>query len=97
MVITGRGGLPPNPNEPLTGDNVLTEWNTLDSDAENRSSAEEGATNPAKESASTQIVEANGWMTNDKGEVILTATAPSATLNILWLPKSDCNAPEPNS
>ena len=93
FVITGRGGLPPNPKDPLTGDNVLTEWNTLDSDAENRSSATP-ATNTTLESANTTIVEANGWMTNDKGEVILIATAPTATLNIPWLPKSDCNAPE---
>ena len=97
FVITGRGGLPPNPKDPLTGDNVLTEWNTLGSDTENRSSAEEGATNPAQESTPTTIVEASGWMTNDKGEVILTATAPTATLNIPWVPKSNCNAPEPNS
>ena len=97
LIITGRGGLPPNPNDPLTGDNVLTDWNTLDSDAENRSSAEEGATNSTKESTPTQIVEANGWMTNDKGEVILTASAPTATLDIPWLPSSSCNAPEPKS
>ena len=95
FVITGRGGLPPNPKDPLTGDNVLTEWNTLDSNADNRSSATPATnfTSPAP----TQIVEANGWMTNDLGEVILIATAPTATLNIPWLPNSDCNAPEAKS
>ncbi len=97
FIITGRGGLPPNPNDSLTGDNVLTEWNTLDSDVENLSSAEEGATDSTIESTNTQIVEANGWMTNDLGEVVLIATAPTATLNIPWLPKSNCNAPEPKS
>jgi large exoprotein involved in heme utilization and adhesion len=96
FTITGRGGLPPNPNEPLTGDNVLTDWATLDSDAENRSSAAPD-TNSTKESVPTQIVEANGWMINNKGEVVLTAAVPTATLNIPWLPDSDCNAPEPAS
>lgn len=48
-------------------------------------------------SAPTQIVEANGWTINDKGDVILTATAPSATLDIPWMPKSGCNTPEPSS
>lgn len=97
FIITGRGGLPPNPNEPLTGDNVLTEWNTLDSDTKNRSSAEEGATNPTTVNTPTTIVEANGWMTNDKGEVVLIATAPTATLNIPWLSDSECNAPKQKS
>ena len=95
FIITGRGGLPPNPNDPLTGDNVLTDWNTLDSDAENPSGAEEGATNSAKESANTQIVEANGWMVNNKGEVILTASVP--TVDIPWVPKSNCNVSAPKS
>ena len=35
-------------------------------------------------------------MVNNKGEVVLT-TAPTATLNIPWVPKSDCNAAEPKS
>ena len=96
FVITGRGGLPPNPNDPLTGDNILTDWNTLDSDTKNRSSAFP-STNSTIVSVPTQIVEANGWTTNDKGEVSLVATAPTATLNIPWVPKSDCNEPESES
>ena len=94
FIITGRGGLPPNPNEPLRGDNTLTNWSTLDSDTENRSSAEKGATNPTIESVPTQIVEANGWIITNKGEVILTASAPAATLDIPWVPSTDCHANE---
>ncbi len=96
FIITGRGGLPPNPNDPLTGDNVLTTWNTLDSDAETRSGAAP-ATNSTRNSAPTQIVEADGWMINNKGEVVLTATAPTTTLDIPWVPGSDCNALKPES
>jgi hypothetical protein len=33
-------------------------------------------------------------MVNDNGKVILTATAPTATLDIPWLLSSGCNAPE---
>jgi large exoprotein involved in heme utilization and adhesion len=99
LIITGRGGLPPNPTEPLTGDNVLTDWATLDSefenrpDVENRSSAAP-ATNSTTGSVPTQIVEATGWIVNNKSEVILTAAAPTATLDIPWLPDSDCHPPE---
>jgi len=32
-------------------------------------------------------------MVNDNGKVILTATAPTATLDIPWLLSSGCNAP----
>ena len=92
FVITGRGGLPPNPNEPLTGDNVLTEWSTLDSDTENRSSTAPSSINSTKDSANNQIVEANAWEINDKGEVILTANVPTNTLDIPWLSVPDCHA-----
>ena len=97
FIITGRGGLPPSPTEPLRGDNTLTNWSTLDSDVENRSSAEEGATNTTRERAPTQIVEANGWVKGPNGEVTLVATAPTANIDIPWLPSSSCNAPEPES
>lgn len=71
-------------------------WVELDASRENRPSTKPAA-NSTIESVPTQIVEANGWITNDKGEVVLTATAPSATLNIPWVPNSDCNAPEAKS
>ena len=96
FTITGRGGLPPNPRQVLRSSAVQVDWVELSASRENRSSTKP-ATNPTIESAPNQIVEANGWMTNDKGEVMLIATTPTATLNIPWLPKSDCNAPEQKS
>ena len=93
FIVTGRGGLPPDPLSPLTGDRVLTNLATLDNEIENVSSPDEGATNPTQVSAATTIVEATGWMVNKRGQVVLTATAPSANINIPWLPESNCNAP----
>ena len=93
FIITGRGGLPPNPYESLRGDNTLTNWSTLEEpEVENRSSSAP-ATNPTKESAPTTIVEANGWVIGENGEVTLVATAPTANIDIPWLPESSCNAP----
>ena len=92
FIVTGRGGLPPDPLSPLTGDRVLTNLATLDNEIENVSSPDEGATNPTQVSAATTIVEATGWMVNKRGQVVLTATAPSA-INIPWLPEANCNAP----
>ncbi len=96
FIITGRGGLPPNPRQVLRSNAVQVDWVELDASRENRSSATP-ATNSTKESAPTQIVQANGWTINNKGDVVLTATAPSAILDIPWVPKSGCNAPEPSS
>ena len=93
FIVTGRGGLPPDPHSPLTGEHVLTNLATLDNEVENIKSAYEGATNPSKVSARTTIVEATGWMFNKRGQVVLTATAPTANINIPWLPSSNCNAP----
>ncbi len=96
FIITGRGGLPPNPRQFLRSNAVQVDWVELSASRENRSSTKP-ATNSTIESANTQIVEADGWTINDKGEVVLIATAPTATLNIPWLPSSNCNAPEQKS
>jgi large exoprotein involved in heme utilization and adhesion len=96
FTVTGRGGLPPSPMDPLSADSVLTSWATLDPEDENRSGAALD-TNPTREIASTQIVEATGWVIDNKGEVVLTDTALSATLDIPWLPKSDCRADNTSS
>jgi large exoprotein involved in heme utilization and adhesion len=74
FIVTGRGGLPPNPSEPLNSDTVWSDLRTFTKLALTRSSSEEAA-NPTN-SAPTQIVEAQGWMINDKGSLVLTATAP---------------------
>ncbi len=97
FIITGRGGLPPSPTEPLRGDNTLTNWSTLEEpEVENRSSAAP-STNSTIETAPTSIVEANGWVKGPNGEVTLVATAPTANIDIPWLPESDCRAAETGS
>jgi filamentous hemagglutinin family protein len=75
FVVTGRGGLPPNPNESLSSDAVVTGLVTLDSDAQNRSSTV--SSTPAKRSPAP-LKPAKGWVMNDKGEVTLTAQAPTS-------------------
>ncbi len=61
LVITGRGGLPPTPNDVQSGDTV---WEDM------RQSRELAAVNPA------QPLPAKGWVFNNKGEVTLTAQMP---------------------
>jgi filamentous hemagglutinin family protein len=88
FTIIGRGGLPPNPRtDLLTPDAVQVDWVTLKPRGENRVS-----TNVLKATSPTPapIVEAQGWVRNAKGEVVLTAYAPTATPHSSWLTAASC-------
>ncbi|MEH1837720.1 MAG: S-layer family protein, partial [Nostoc sp.] len=88
FTITGRGGLPPNPKtEPLTPDAVQLDWVTLNPNGENRVSRN---SNQANSSSPAPIVEAQGWVKNANGEVVLTADAPKALPHSSWLTPASC-------
>ncbi|MUG96428.1 filamentous hemagglutinin N-terminal domain-containing protein [Scytonema sp. UIC 10036] len=76
FIITGHGGLPPNPKDVLTPDAVVVNWVTLNPKIGNRKSLSI-STNPTKHTPEP-IVEATGWVFNAKGEVVFTANAPTA-------------------
>ncbi|MBW4423277.1 MAG: S-layer family protein [Nostoc desertorum CM1-VF14] len=89
FTIAGRGGLPPNPRtEPLTPDAVQLDWVTLNPKAENHSSTT--VSTQANSSTPATIVEAQGWVRNAKGEVVLTADAPTALPHSSWLTPASC-------
>jgi large exoprotein involved in heme utilization and adhesion len=88
FVITGRGGLPPTPREALGIDIAELDWVTLNPEVENRSSPAV-STNPHRDTPA-QIVEAQGWIIGENGEVILTANAPTVTPNSFWQTPTDC-------
>ncbi|WP_445632805.1 hypothetical protein NSTC745_04374 [Nostoc sp. DSM 114161] len=91
FIITGRGGLPPNPRtEPLSSDAVEVDWVTLKPMDENRAN-----TNVSTQTISptpAPIVEAQGWMRNVKGEVVLTADASTATPRNSWQIPTQCSS-----
>ncbi|HEY9668083.1 MAG TPA: filamentous hemagglutinin N-terminal domain-containing protein [Coleofasciculaceae cyanobacterium] len=89
FTVTGRGGLPPSPNDPLQGESMITNWASLDSDEENHTSP---ATTTPKSSVPRQFVEAQGWYFNEKGEVVLTASAPEVTPQEQWFDPAECQA-----
>lgn len=88
FIVTGRGGLPPNPSDPLSSDTVWTDLPTTHS-AENLPISAT-ATQPTN-SPVGQLVEAQGWVINALGEVVLTATAPSVTPHIPWMRSLTCD------
>ena len=79
FIVTQRGGLPSNPNETLQNDSVVTPWVTLDSPGEKPTSSANMPPPTPQSSKSAQYVEAQGWVINKLGEVVLTAQAPTAT------------------
>ncbi len=83
FVVTGRGGLPSSPHEMLSIDAVWSDFRT--SLVTRRSKDSEPvaarAVTPQLATRNPQpaIVEAQGWVINDKGQVVLTATVPTVT------------------
>ncbi|OWY63952.1 hypothetical protein B7486_50005 [cyanobacterium TDX16] len=90
FVVTGRGGLPPTPAEATRSDTVLADLGTPVQSQENRSSAAIPS-NPTPAESAPPLVEANGWVIGDKGEVLLTASAPTVTPDIPWLTPTSCH------
>ena len=88
FTVTGRGGLPPNPNEPLIGEAVITNWATLDSEEEKR---DRSTTNTNSTSTKPKkLVEAQGWIIDANGQVILTAQANTVTSETHGLKYPSC-------
>ncbi len=89
FIVTGRGGLPPNPGEPLSTDAVSVNLVTLENQEaprqeRNRATQSQSHTteHPHKSSSvnpPTEIVEAQGWIVDKNGDVELVAFAPTAT------------------
>ncbi|MEH1817062.1 MAG: S-layer family protein, partial [Nostoc sp.] len=70
FIATGRGGLPQSPNEPLRGRAVITGW--VDLPAQATAIADKLSTAPMTKSTDP-IVEAQGWIVDGNGDVILVA------------------------
>jgi large exoprotein involved in heme utilization and adhesion len=82
FVVTGSGGLPPSPDEPLSPDAVWVDWGTPPPAKAHQSSS---AVSPkASNTTSVPLVEAQGWEINDRGEVELTAAMPTTTPHSSW-------------
>ena len=84
FTMTGRGGLPPNPNEPLGEENWVEDLGLPGQTevAEGVGEVEEKASPALGNSPSSpanQIVEAQGWMIGAEGKVTLTDQVPAAT------------------
>jgi filamentous hemagglutinin family protein len=83
FVVTGRGGVPLSPSDPLVPETVLTNWispsstPTVETKTEQQISTAETPQESLTAEPPAQIVEAQGWIKNAKGEVFLVAQVPA--------------------
>lgn len=94
FIITGRGGLPPNPGEALNSDAVQVDLVTLNPRIENRS-IPNISTNPTRPTP-VRLVEAQGWVRGANRKVVLTANAPTVTPHRSWQSPPECSALQSN-
>ncbi len=81
FFVTGRGGLPPSPDDTLSGD-IFWEDLRIPSVLSSQSSALSTQSSIATDKGqmtNDKLVEAQGWIIGPNGEVILTAQAPKVT------------------
>lgn len=88
FVVTGRGGLPPTPQESVRSDVALADLGKpIQTEA---TQAKVVALANQKPLESTLLVEAQGWITGPQGEVILTASVPNVTPYVPWMKYPSC-------
>ncbi|MBG1241886.1 two-partner secretion domain-containing protein [Nostoc sp. NZL] len=95
FIITGRGGLPPSPNDATSSDAVRVDL-VEPALAESRGVGEQrrrGAEEKTKSSVSKAIVPAQGWIFDKNGEVMLTAYDPTGTGSQRPLSPDSCLVP----
>jgi filamentous hemagglutinin family protein len=76
FVVTGRGGLPPSPNDLQTPETPLAEWVTRDVGNVSRADIPD---RPPTTDLTDTLVEAQGMVKTANGELLLTAEAPNGT------------------
>ncbi|MEH1948560.1 MAG: filamentous hemagglutinin N-terminal domain-containing protein [Nostoc sp.] len=106
FITTGRGGLVADPTEPLIADDaVLADWIALPPESQNRAGdiqkravvqaqrhIEQKSQKVNFVNEPTQIVEAQGWVVDANGNVVLVAQVPTATPHNSSLTSKSCSS-----
>jgi filamentous hemagglutinin family protein len=93
FVVTGRGGLPPTPQQALGDDPRWRDWRTpaVVSRQPNVPANEPLPPSANPPSTKSARVEATGWVFGANGQVILTASAPNVTSLNRWGQPVNCD------
>jgi filamentous hemagglutinin family protein len=90
FVVTGRGGLPSSPEAILSSDTMLQDLETTP--IQSSQNITQAKNSPSPPPISHPIVEAQAIVVNSRGEVFLTAHAPTTTPYSTWSPSTNCYA-----
>jgi filamentous hemagglutinin family protein len=88
FVATGRGGLPPSPDDPLSTGATPPPWVTRDS---GRASKASGVATLPSRTSTPPLVEAQGMVIGSNGEIILTAGVAAAPPHPSGFSASGCS------
>ncbi len=87
LIFTGKGGIAPNNLEALQINPTAPDWVEL--------SQLEKVSQPRlstfKNSQSKEIIEAQGWIKDENGELVLVADASNVTPHDSWQNRGDCH------
>jgi filamentous hemagglutinin family protein len=92
FVITGRGGLPPSPNETLSDQTIFTDLGKPFQSQGNAGEMDDSGQFSSSSVPTTAIAQAEGWLVNAKGQVVLLAQASTVTPHHPVFPAAACNA-----
>ncbi|MEQ8753212.1 MAG: filamentous hemagglutinin N-terminal domain-containing protein [Coleofasciculus sp. G1-WW12-02] len=91
FTVTGRGGLPENPTDLFSPDLVQDDFGTVIAREEDKETKEQSNGNNSPIShLPKQIIEAQGWIIDAEGNVVLTAYAPNGTPHGGWQNSVNC-------
>jgi filamentous hemagglutinin family protein len=91
FVVTGKGGLRPNPSESLQDESILSNWATLQPRSGQSSKQPSAMIAPPAQKPDV-IAMAQGWKVDSDGTVVLTAEPSSAAAPPTWQPSAKCRA-----
>ncbi|NEP53762.1 MAG: S-layer family protein [Moorea sp. SIO3C2] len=95
FIITGKGGLPPTPEDPVINVHRTVGWRTrpgLASSSRQALSQQPNVIQPQPPQEKKVIIEAQGWVTAKDGTIILTAHPFKGTPVEQILPNLDCHS-----
>ncbi|MEC4893773.1 MAG: filamentous hemagglutinin N-terminal domain-containing protein [Oscillatoria sp. PMC 1051.18] len=92
FIITGRGGLPTNPTQPLTPLTGIVEWFRPQVQTESKTPPVVRQREIATQQATPIIRQAQGWVTMPDGTIVLTANAPQVTSQGVIMTHPNCQA-----
>lgn len=91
FIVTGRGGLPPSPYEAVTDEATWVDLRLTEIQHGSNSNGTPSSPVEAELPPHSQIEEAQGWMVNSQGKVVLIAQAPNATMQSSGLLPQQCD------